>query len=270
VWSNFSVEVVSVSDRLTTEIEMRISDGRLRPGDRIPAERELAQELSVSRASLRQALHELEMRGLIDRRPGRGTVVLEQPAGAFRRSLAGSAPPQLRDVDDVMDLRMVVEPPVAARAAQRHDVADLKRLTSIQSQMEQAKEVAAVVELDVAFHREIASSTRNPLLLRLLEVTSEWMGPSREAAVQRRRRYEASMRAHRRILDAIGVRDEVAAHDAMHDHLTTVRSNILDMLGGDEAGLWSNGVSGPTRRLSRRGRCRDDYDTERHDREEEA
>lgn len=231
MWSDFNVEVVSVSDRLATEIEMRIADGRLRPGDRIPPERTLAQDLSVSRASLRQALHELELRGLIDRRPGRGTVVLEQPAGAFRRTLANSASPQLRDVDDVMDLRMVVEPPVAARAAERHDVSDLKRLTSIQSQMEQAKGLAAVVELDVAFHREIASATRNPLLLRLLEVTSEWMGPSRQAAVQRRRRYEASMRAHRRILDAIAERDQDAAHQAMLDHLVTVRSNIMDVLG---------------------------------------
>lgn len=231
MWSNFNVEMVSVSDRLATEIEMRIGDGRLRPGDRIPPERTLAQDLSVSRASLRQALHVLEMRGLIDRRPGRGTIVLEQPGGDFRRTLAGSASPQLRDIDDVMDLRMVVEPPVAARAAQRHDVADLKRLTSIQTQMEQAKPLAAVVELDVAFHREIASATRNPLLLRLLEVTGEWMGPSREAAVQRRRRYEASMRAHRRILEAIANRDEAAAHQAMLDHLTTVRANILDALG---------------------------------------
>jgi GntR family transcriptional regulator, transcriptional repressor for pyruvate dehydrogenase complex len=231
MWSNFVVDAVSVADRLTTEIELRIADGRLRPGDRIPAERELAQELNVSRASLRQALHELEMRGLIDRRPGRGTVVLEQPEGEFRRALAQSVSPQLGDVDNVMDLRMVVEPPVAARAAKRRRSADLKRLHAIQAQMEQTRDLQSVAELDVAFHREIAGSTHNPLLARLLEVTSEWMGPSRGAAVQMPRRYEASMRAHRLILDAIEARDEAAAHDAMLSHLQTVRENIVAVLG---------------------------------------
>jgi GntR family transcriptional repressor for pyruvate dehydrogenase complex len=230
MWSNFSIETVSVSDRLTTEIESRIGDGRLRPGDRIPAERELAQELGVSRASLRQALHELEIRGLIDRRPGRGTIVLEQQASDFRSSLARSVSPQPHDVEHIMDLRMVVEPPVAARAAARHRPADLHRLTNIQVQMEHAKGLGSVVELDIAFHREIASATRNPLLLRLLEVTSEWMGPSRQAAVQRPRRYESSMRAHRLILGAITERDEASAHDAMLEHLQVVRVNILEIL----------------------------------------
>jgi GntR family transcriptional regulator, transcriptional repressor for pyruvate dehydrogenase complex len=230
MWSNFSVETVSVSDRLTTEIESRIGDGRLRPGDRIPAERELAQELGVSRASLRQALHELEMRGLIDRRPGRGTVVLDQPGSEFRSTLSASMSPQIQDLEHIMDLRMVLEPPVAARAAVRHHPVDLRRLANVQTQMEHAKDVGSVVELDIAFHREIAQATHNPLLLRLLEVTSEWMGPSRQAAVQRPRRYESSMQAHRRILAAITDRDESAAHDAMYEHLKVVQVNIQEVL----------------------------------------
>lgn len=244
MWSNFSVETVSVSDRLTTEIEARIGDGRLRPGDRIPAERELAQELGVSRASLRQALHELEIRGLIDRRPGRGTIVLEQPGSEFRTTLTQSVSPQLQGVEHIMDLRMVVEPPVAARAAARHRATDVRRLASIQTQMEHAKDVGSVVELDIAFHRAIANATHNPLLLRLLEVTSEWMGPSRQTALQRPRRYQSSMQAHRLILSAITEREELAAHDAMRDHLEVVRANIREVLDGQARGTSSAGKAG--------------------------
>ncbi|MEA2256189.1 MAG: GntR family transcriptional regulator, transcriptional repressor for pyruvate dehydrogenase complex, partial [Solirubrobacteraceae bacterium] len=89
-----------VTDGLSTTLEQMIEDGALGDADRLPPERELAQRLGVSRTSLREALHELELKGLIDRRPGRGTVVV---AGRGD-SLLGHMEAAERGLREVMDL----------------------------------------------------------------------------------------------------------------------------------------------------------------------
>lgn len=222
-WSRLASRPTHVPDDLSANLEQLIVDGDLGVGERIPAERDLAASLRVSRASVREALRDLELKGLIDRRPGRGTIV----SGDSQRtrqggSLLGRLSSSERDLLEVMDLRATIEPPIAARAASRATAAGVRGLREIVQAMEVASSAEETVELDERFHREISRASHNPLLIRLLEVTTEWMGPSRKATLQSADRRAASIVAHRRILAAIADHDPEAAEAAMAAHIESV------------------------------------------------
>jgi DNA-binding FadR family transcriptional regulator len=200
-----------------------ILESRIAEGTRLPPERELAAALGVSRTSLRDALQQLELKGLIDRRPGRGTVIV----GSQSRDLSGDLLAKLsgeeRNLREVMDLRATIEPPVAARAAARATAQNIRRMRELQAEIESpVTSPERRTEMDVAFHNEIARATHNPLLVRLVETASEWFEPSRHLAVQTATRRKATIAAHRQILAAIEAHDSVAAELAMRDHLDAV------------------------------------------------
>jgi GntR family transcriptional regulator, transcriptional repressor for pyruvate dehydrogenase complex len=221
----------SISGRLAIEIGRMIHDGNLLPGDRIPAERELAELVGMSRASVREALRELELRGLLDRRPGRGTVVVEVPRPHLDAGMLANVDNAGRLLREVMDLRAVVEPPITERAAARGTAAEIADLQTLLDDSEAAARegepaFAQYAVLDVEFHLALARMTHNPLLDRLLQVTNEWMAPSRQSALQSTRRIEVSLQAHKKIFAAVAARDPAAAAAAMREHLDQIQRLI--------------------------------------------
>jgi GntR family transcriptional repressor for pyruvate dehydrogenase complex len=221
-WDGLSTRAVHVSDGLSAKLEAMIIEGTLEPGQRLPPEREFAAQLGVSRASVREALRDLELRGLIDRRPGRGTLVGDPARATHSGSLLARLTDAERTLAEVMDLRAAIEPPIAARAASRATEADVDRLSALVRGME-SDPGSESVAVDVEFHQEIGRATHNSLLVKLVEVTSEWMGPSR-SALQSEERLRASIAAHRRILDGIAAHDPAAAEEAMADHIAGVNA----------------------------------------------
>ncbi|HEY8589694.1 MAG TPA: FadR/GntR family transcriptional regulator [Naasia sp.] len=227
-WSTLRrTAALSVPDRLSVDLERLILDGQLRPGDRLPAERELGELLHVSRVSVRQALHELEARGLIDRRPGRGTVVV---APAARGGNAGSAITALLnstssgsvELARIMELRAVIEPPIAALAAARVTQRDLEQLRGLVEEMERETDLERYAELDRAFHQAISMYTHNPLLAQLTEVIATEIAPSRRRSLQTPARRATSSAAHRRIFEAIADGDAERAEAEARDHVHSV------------------------------------------------
>jgi GntR family transcriptional repressor for pyruvate dehydrogenase complex len=142
----------------------------------------------------------------------------------------------VRTLKEVMDLRATLEPPIAARAAERATRADLRRLHEVQSALEAPHSLDAGLELDVRFHSEIARATHNPLLVRLVDIASEWFGASRGAALQTEKRRQAMLVAHRTILQAIEARDPDAAERAMKDHIETVNRLLCTRSTKDSRG----------------------------------
>ncbi|MFI6284031.1 FadR/GntR family transcriptional regulator [Streptomyces sp. NPDC051018] len=233
-WTLLAPEAALGPHRLAGRLQGLIEEGRLAPGERIPAERELAERLRISRASVREALRELELRGLVNRKPGRGTIVTGTTRPDLHPRQLGDMNDAARLVHEVMDLRSAVEPPVAARAAVRATESDLQQLAALLSQAELERDrenLAALIELDGAFHVAVARAAHNPMLTRLLEATNEWVGPSRDPQYQTTERLVASLRAHRRILAALIGHDSDAAAQAMADHLSEVQGMIIDTLG---------------------------------------
>jgi GntR family transcriptional repressor for pyruvate dehydrogenase complex len=222
----------STGGRLAGQLARMIRDGTLVAGDRIPAERELVELVGMSRASVREALRELELRGMLDRRPGRGTVVVDAPRPELDAGLLGSVDDAGRMLREVMDLRAVVEPPIAERAAARGTSAEVEALRHLVDEGEavasgSGQDYARYVELDVEFHLALARMTHNPFLDRLLQVTNEWMAPTRQNALQSSRRIEVSLAAHKKICAAVADREPDRAAAAMREHLDQIQQLIV-------------------------------------------
>lgn len=227
-WAALATRPVHVADDLSAKLEDMIVTGELPRGSRLPPEREFAVQLGVSRASVREALRELELKGMIDRRPGRGTLVADASRMLHTGSLLAVMSDAERTVSEVMDLRAALEPPIAGRAASRATPRDVERLSAIHREMRGSRSSARSVELDVEFHQEIGRATHNPLLVKLVEVTSTWMAPSRNRPLQSRQRRARSLAAHGRILDAIAAHDPDAAASAMAEHIADVNQLLAD------------------------------------------
>ncbi|GAA1317934.1 FadR/GntR family transcriptional regulator [Leucobacter albus] len=218
---------LSLPDRLSVDLERLILDGELSPGDRLPPERALAEHLGVSRVSIREALRELENRGLIDRKPGRGTVVLgpgERTGLADRIGEAvNAADAQIRDI---MELRAIVEPPIARITAGRATPRDLAQLRELVEAMEKDTTKERYAELDRAFHQSIAQYTHNPLLELINEQIAQQIAPSRGSRYQTRERRQVSSAAHRRIFEAIAAGDGDLAEAEARAHVLDIAAQI--------------------------------------------
>lgn len=227
-WSNLRAGSIPVSDGLSATLERMIREGQLTHGERLAPERELAEQLGISRTSLREALHELELKGLVDRRPGRGTVVVDPRLSRVGESLLGHLNADERSTRSVMDLRAAIEPPVAARAAQRATAKDIRTMHDIVNAMEREQSRAVVAKLDVQFHDAIAQATHNPHLIRVLRFASEWINESRRAPAFNGRRRARSIAAHKEILASIERRDADGAAAAMTRHIEAVNDLLVE------------------------------------------
>ncbi|MFE6760237.1 FadR/GntR family transcriptional regulator [Streptomyces sp. NPDC057684] len=219
----------SVSAEVAAYLEQRIASGDLHPGDRFPAERELAQSLSVSRASLREAMRELENKGLIERRPGRGTVVTEPPreVDELLRELAETRQEQR----NVSELRRLVEPGIAGHAALRAHPSNLLRLEDVLRQSNENLTAAESMRLDLEFHSLLAQAAQNPLLTTLLTMSSRWTEDVRRHSHATQKGRRISVEGHRAILQAVAAHDRLAAEAAMRAHLDDVRTLIARHTG---------------------------------------
>lgn len=220
-------QALSVPERLSVDLERLVLERRLKPGDRLPPERELGELLGVSRTSIREALHELESRGFVDRKPGRGTVVVSAShrggeAGAAISSLLELDAPSSVALNRMMEVRAMIEPPIAALATKRVTDRDLAQLRALVEDMETEEDLARYAELDRAFHQAISQYTHNPLLAQLTEIISEQLAPARRSPMRSKERRDISSADHRRIYNAIAARDPEKAEAEARAHVDRI------------------------------------------------
>jgi GntR family transcriptional regulator, transcriptional repressor for pyruvate dehydrogenase complex len=225
---------VRLSDVVSTQIRELISTGSLMPGQRLPAERDLAEQLNVSRPSLREALIRLESDGFI-RAVGRGGfVVSDVTAPLVSHPLAALLEQQPNASADVLELRHGLETLSAAYAAERATDADLARIAEAFEALESAvaEKSTRIAEKDAAFHLAIADATHNVALAHVMHGLNELM---RESMLTSHRlidyddEVEAALLAqHRAMLSAIVARDAPRAREAAGAHLDYVRAFYRD------------------------------------------
>jgi len=204
-----------------------LQQGRLKPGDRLPSERALAQRIGVSRATIREALRAMQLKGLIVSRRG---------AGSF---IAGGRPEDLADalhhlaLQDIFELRLLIEPSIAALAAERATRQDLLRLESILQQQErELKEKRMAGVTDAAFHSALAEATHNRALLQIGATLMKVISPSRNESLQTQERARLSLASHRRIVGAIQAGDSAEARHAMEEHIRSIDPKLFGLRGG--------------------------------------
>jgi GntR family transcriptional regulator, transcriptional repressor for pyruvate dehydrogenase complex len=219
-----------LSDVVSDQIKRLIADGALMPGDRLPAERDLATQLGVSRPSLREALIRLEADGYIETSGRGGFTVVDVTAPIISKPLAELLLQNPRTSNDILELRQGLESIATVYAAQRATTADLKK---IRNAFEALKACALssdrvnLAELDAAFHLAIADSTHNVALAHVIHgihtLIREGMRQSHRLIDYDDAKEAQLLTQHQAIFDAVMARDAQKARKAAESHLTYVR-----------------------------------------------
>jgi GntR family transcriptional regulator, transcriptional repressor for pyruvate dehydrogenase complex len=218
--------------RLYEEVAARIQDliatGELKPGDKLPPERELIRRFEVSRSSIREAMRTLELMGLVRTRQGEGTTVRDVSADALAVPLSTVLVRHHALVAEILEARRMLEPPIAALAAAHateEEIADLEDLLRRQHGRMLRQERA--VEEDTEFHYRIALAARNGVVRQVVNLLMQLLTESRARSHDVPGRLERSYAGHRRIVRAIARRDARGAERAMRRHLAEIEQLIL-------------------------------------------
>lgn len=225
------IQRLRLSTQITTELCRMISQRQLQPGDRLPPERELTEQLQVSRTSLREALRVLEMAGIVTTRQGGGTFVRELADDGLLSPLLLMFDVRGDLVGDLFEVRVIFEPEITARAALRtsdDDLVELDRIVRTQEQMVHAHAlVDAWLRLDQQFHITIARATRNEVSVRVMRFITEMLQDVQRTVVASDQRVDRAVARHREILEAIRATEPQLARQAMLQHLREVEEFVL-------------------------------------------
>src|SRR6202167_2764511 len=214
-------------EQIVPQIEESVLNGTLKPGDQLPAERELAQRLGVSRTAVREAVKALREKGLVEAYSGRRTFITDGTSQAARQSFDLMVKiGQQEGAPYLAELRLILEPGIAALAATRVTDEDLAGLREAVAVMDRAqKDPAAFIEADLDFHLALAEAAANPLILSLIDSIVGLLREQRIKIFNVEGGPQRGQFHHKRILDAMERRDSELARNAMRAHLEQVRDD---------------------------------------------
>lgn len=210
-------------EAIVDQFRHMIEGGELRPGDRLPPERELALTLSVSRATLREAFRVLENAGLVTSRVGCGRFVAEPQPSREGLSTVSQA---IEDaaIFDLLEVRHFLEVPMAGLAAERATHEDLARIEeNLRTPLD---DNPTGIGLDTGFHVAVAQATRNSVYRRFVSSELFLFHRLGSAVLSATQRLDLSHRDHRKIFEAIRLRNRSAASAAMHEHIENIKKNL--------------------------------------------
>jgi len=218
-------------EAVAEQIRAMISSGALKPGDKLPPERELCIRLGVGRSSIRDAIRTLAVMGILEPRQGHGTVVRDLTADALIIPLRSVLTRKRELVSELLEVRRMLEPALAARAARNATDDELAHMQAILRRHEQKlRRGEQAIEEDTQFHYAIAVAAGNSVVLRVVDVLMDLLVESRSRSLQVPGRPRRSFEGHRRILRAISKRDAKAAAAAVHRHLIEIEEIVLRQL----------------------------------------
>jgi len=222
------IKTKRIYEEIMEQLKDMISRGELKQGQKLPPERELAESLGVSRASVREALTALEAIGILDIRPGEGTFVRETSVSATFAPLAMVLEMEQNSMSQLMEVRRVLETEIAALAVQRATEEDLQNIEVNLNRMKSANTVSEAVEADLRFHFAIAEATHNSILLRIMNTVADLMHNTfrirREELFADKGREIIS--EHEAIYRAIRDRDIDSAKLRMLQHIHNIQAGI--------------------------------------------
>jgi DNA-binding FadR family transcriptional regulator len=215
--------------KVAAAIGARILSRELREGERLPSETELARQFKVNRSTVREALRELESRGLVQRRTGSKLMSVSRPQqGAVAAGVSHAL--MLHDVTvrDLWEALTILEPPIAAGAARRRTDADLARLiTAVEAFVAARADTEEAVRLTAGVFRCLGAATHNPVLGLAQEPLLQLLEPSLSAMIGEVAQARARIiDAQRRLTQAVEARDSEAAGVWMTKHIRDFRRGL--------------------------------------------
>ena len=214
---------------IVERIGAMLRTGELRPGDRLPPERRLAGDLGVSRANVRQAFQALAERGITESRQGDGTYVAATLGMPFPSDVIVDAiSRQSGALEDILEFRRLMEPQIAALAAERITPAGLDRLKVLVCDQQRALlDNQDDGHLDAEFHRMLIAASGNQVLGQIMAAVQSALDASRARWLRGSERSSVSLAGHLRLIDALEKRDTEAARLAMTRHIAEIGYHIL-------------------------------------------
>ncbi len=214
------VQRMTVSEEVVKRLIGLVNNGAVRPGERLPSERELMEQLNVGRSSVREALRSLTLAGLLETRPGSGTYVTQNLSNFIVEQVEWSALLRKHELLELYEVRTPLEIQAAVLASERASPDDIERLErAIQELEASGEEVEKQVEADLAFHTVIAEAARNQVLSQLLSILRHLVLESIRLSTEVTEVSMSTVEEHRAILLAIKARDSKEVQRAMARHL---------------------------------------------------
>jgi GntR family transcriptional repressor for pyruvate dehydrogenase complex len=228
-------------EQIVQQIEDSVLNGSLKPGDQLPAERDLAQRLGVSRTAVREAVKALREKGLVEAYSGRGTFITDGTSQAARQSFDLMVKiGQQEGAPHLAELRLILEPGIAALAAARIQEPELVAMREAVAVMDRAqRDPGAFIEADLDFHLALAEAAANPLILSLIDSIVGLLREQRIKIFNVEGGPQRGQLHHKRILEAVERRDPEMARSAMRAHLEQVRQDSQISSSGKSSGKHS-------------------------------
>ena len=228
------IQKTSVSQQVVNHVLDQIEQGALKPGDRLPVEREFAESLGISRVPLREGISALAALGIVERRQGDGNYISGFSADILGRILRTYTLLEGTLADDLFEARSVVEGAAARLAARNATAEDIQAMEEDINAMESAipdyidgkKRLADMLKLDDLFHLRCAAASHNEFYIQFVNIVhmaGTDMGLYEKTYGRQPEKYYDSIQFHRLLLDAIRAHDEIQAQEVMCKHIESVR-----------------------------------------------
>lgn len=226
------IEQNTVTELVAQRLVAQLSNGALRPGDKLPPERELARQLNVGRTTVREALKLLTLSGLLEAKRGDGTYVRREFTSFLSQQIEWPVLLSVNEVEMIFDVREALEVKAARLAAKRATPEEIEKISVFRQLLEiKGRDIERETDLDLEFHHAIAGASHNALLSSLMLSLQNILRQYIALSNQMTDRLETTIAEHQAIYDAIAARDPDAAERAMIEHLTISKTWILKPIG---------------------------------------
>lgn len=225
------LERKKVWEKVSDQIKYLIITGDWQPGRRLPAEIELANQFGVSRPTLREALRQLNLLGLVDIRHGEGNFVSYPDAESFMGPLL---PLLIENKDNILaitEARNMIEVKTASLAASRASEEEIESLSNyLQQMLASNNNKEQFAKTDHLFHKQISLATHNPIIIKMYQAIEDLLIGQQLRIIELPDAVKNGIMEHQKIFNAIKSRNIIAAQAAMHNHMEGTLERILDNL----------------------------------------
>jgi len=225
------IRTSKISDEVYKQLVSLISSGQLKPGEKLPSEREMASEFGISRQSIREALYRAEIVGLVEVRQGEGSFVLSSLRESLKPPLLVLLEEEAGRIFEFLEVRKLIEGWCAEKAAVEATAEDLERMGEILEKMESSSPVDREwEEIDVEFHLSIAAATRNVIAIHIMEALKDSFGSffRFRKVLTRPEKKDLLVQHHHEIYKAISQRDSSRAKRKIVYHLDYIQKKIAE------------------------------------------
>lgn len=226
------VKNTKVYEQVIEQIKEMITSGKLKKGDRLPPERELVEQLQVSRTSIREAIRALQIIGLVECKQGGGNFIKENFENSLFEPLSIMFVLQNSKPEEILELRKIIEVETAALAAEKITNKDLEDIKAIIIQMKNSNDEELDARLDKELHYKIAYSSENFLVVSVLSAVSSlldsFIKDARQMILKQKENKEVLLEHHESLYKALLAHDRNKAAEAMRKHLDLINDYLSE------------------------------------------